>query len=347
MHIALTADPDLPVPPRFYGGIERIVYALAAGLVERGHHVHLFAHRNSTAPGSLHPYPADRSRGGVNVLRNMWHVASGVLATGADIVHSFGRLAYVAPLLRSRVPVVMSYQRAITSSRVKWATRLAHGELAFVGCSRHLIAPIANGRKCFVVHNGVSETSYRFQPQVASDAPLIFLGRIEHIKGPHLAIDVARRTGRRLLLAGNVSAGSEHEEYFTTRIQPFIDGDRVTYLGEVDDAGKNELLGRGSALLMPVLWDEPFGIVMAEALACGLPVIGLNRGSVPEIVEQGINGFVCDSVEDMAVAVQRVHAIDRRACRRTMEQRFSHRVMVDRYEALYTSLTDGARCGER
>lgn len=344
MHIALTADPELPVPPGLYGGIERIIYAIAAGLVERGHRVSLFAHHASKVPCTLYPYPADRSRGSMDLLRNVWHVSAGVLGKGVDIVHSFGRLAYIAPLLPAGVPVLMSYQRPITASRVKWAIRLSRGNIGFAAVSRHhLIDPATKNGKWFVVYNGVSESSYRFEPRIAADAPLVFLGRLEHIKGPHLAIEVARQTGRRLLLAGNVPSGKEHQEYFATRIRPFIDGDRVRYLGPVDDRAKNELLGAGFALLMPVLWDELFGIVMTEALACGLPIIGLNRGAVPEIVQQGVNGFVCDSVEEMIAAVHRIPSIDRRACRQTMEERFSERVMVDQYEALYLRLVDAGR----
>ncbi|OFW11384.1 MAG: hypothetical protein A3H96_00325 [Acidobacteria bacterium RIFCSPLOWO2_02_FULL_67_36] len=344
MHIALTADPELPVPPGLYGGIERMIFALATGLVERGHQVRLFANRDSKVPCALHPYPADRSRGGLAVLRNTWHVSAGVLGKGVDIVHSFGRLAYIAPLLPVGVPVLMSYQRPITASRVKWAIRLSGGKIGFAGCSRyHMMAPAAENGKWFLVYDGVSESSYRFEPRIAADAPLIFLGRIERIKGPHLAIEVARQTGRRLWLAGNVPSAKEHQEYFATHIRPFIDGDRVRYLGPVDDRAKNELLGAGFALLMPVLWEELFGIVMAEALACGLPIIGLNRGAVPEIVQQGVNGFVCDSVEEMIAAVHRIPSIDRRACRQIMEERFSDRVMVDKYEALYLRLVDAGR----
>jgi glycosyltransferase involved in cell wall biosynthesis len=343
VRIAITADPELPVPPRFYGGIERVVHALASGLVERGHDVTVFAHPDSTVPGTLRPYPVDRSDGAVNIVRNAWRVSSGVLRGRFDVVHSFGRLAYIAPLLPARIPVLMTYQRPITANRVNWAIRLSHGSIAFSACSRHLLAPVGAHANRFVVYNGVSEASYTCTPSVGADAPLVFLGRVEHIKGPHLAIDVARRAGRRLVIAGNVPAGPEHRAFFANEIQPRLDGDRIRYVGPVDDRAKNELLGTASALLMPVLWDEPFGIVMAEALACGVPVIGLNRGSVPEVVQQGVNGFVCDSVEDMVSATGRLGSIDRGACRQTMEERFSNRVMIDAYEAIYAQLT--AACG--
>lgn len=339
MRIALTADPEIPVPPTLYGGIERMIHDIAIGLIERGHDVTLFAHRGSSAPCDIKPYPAENSRGAAAVLRNAWHVSTNVLGKGFDIVHSFGRLAYLAPVLAARVPVLMSYQRSVTESRVRWATKLSGGRIGFAAVSRHHLAgaPVAYGR-WFVVYNGASENAYRFRPHVSEDAPLVFLGRMESIKGPHLAIDVAQKSGRRLVLAGNISKGLEHERYFETQVRPFVDGDQIQYVGPLDDAGKNQLLGNGYAFLMPVLWDELFGIVMAEALACGLPIIGLRRGAVPEIVEEGVNGFACDSVDEMVAAVAQIPFIDRRDCRRILEERFSDRAMVDGYEAAYRQL---------
>jgi glycosyltransferase involved in cell wall biosynthesis len=343
VRIALTADPEIPVPPTLYGGIERMVHGLATGLVARGHDVTLFAHRDSATDGALKPYPADNSRGAGAVVRNTWHVWRNVAGKRFDIVHSFGRLAYVAPLFAARMPVLMSYQRFVTPSRVKLASLLSGGRIGFAAVSRQLLAAAPAGYgKWFVVYNGVSEQSYRFVATVSADAPLVFLGRIEQIKGPHLAIEVARKTGHRLVIAGNLPKGEEHERYFETKIRPLIDDDQIRYLGPVDDRAKNDLLGSGLAMLMPVLWEEPFGIVMAEALACGLPIIGLRRGAVPEVVEDGVNGFVCDSVQDMVAAVARIPAIDRRQCRRILEERFSERAMIDGYLSAYVALMKAA-----
>jgi glycosyltransferase involved in cell wall biosynthesis len=155
------------------------------------------------------------------------------------------------------------------------------------------------------VHNAVDVSRYTFAPQAGSTAPLVFLGRIEHIKGTHVAIDVARRAGRQLVLAGNVPPA--HQTYFDEQVRPHIDGKAVVYLGPVDDARKNALLSRAAALLMPVLWEEPFGIVMAEALACG----GLSR----------------------------------RECRDSAEQRFSQAALVDGYTQVYRDVL--ARAGSR
>jgi glycosyltransferase involved in cell wall biosynthesis len=190
-----------------------------------------------------------------------------------------------------------------------------------------------------VIHNAVDVARYRFSPAVAADAPLVFLGRIEAIKGPHLAIDIARRSGRRLVIAGNVSP--EHQGYFDQHVRPLIDGYRVEYIGPVDDSQKSELLSSAAALLMPILWEEPFGIVMAEALACGTPVVGLRRGAVPEVVDEGVTGFVRDTPDELVDAVAAVAGLDRPACRRAAEQRFSAEMLVDAHEALYRDVLKG------
>jgi glycosyltransferase involved in cell wall biosynthesis len=184
-----------------------------------------------------------------------------------------------------------------------------------------------------VIPNAVPIDRYQFAPAVAADAPLVFLGRIEPIKGPEIAVDIARRAGRRLVIAGNVP--DAYRRFFDDAIAPCVDGRQISYVGPVDDAAKNALLGTAAALLMPIQWDEPFGIVMAEALACGTPVVGLARGSVPEVVDDGVTGFVGATVEDLAAAVAKLDAIDRAACRRAAEERYSDAVVVSHYEALY------------
>jgi glycosyltransferase involved in cell wall biosynthesis len=258
-----------------------------------------------------------------------------------DVVHSFGRLAYLLPILPLRVPKVMTYQREVTPRTVRWATRLAHGSLQYTGCSRSLIRPIDHIGRWRAIYNAVPMGRYPFTQTVAPDAPLVFLGRVEAIKGAHLAIQVARQTGRRLVIAGNRPDATEHQAYFQREVRPHVDGRQVVYVGPVDDAQKGELLAGAAALLMPVLWDEPFGIVMAEALACGTPVIGLARGAVPEVVDDGVTGFVCKDADEMAAAVHRLPSLSRAACRRAADQRFSESVLVDAYESLYQEIVFG------
>ena len=214
------------------------------------------------------------------------------------------------------------------------AVRLGGDSILFTGCSTSLYASqngAAGGSRWRTVFNCVDPSSYVAVTSVRGNAPLAFLGRIERIKGTHTAIQIAKASGRPLAIAGNVADA----EYFRTEIAPHLDDRQVTYIGEVDDAAKNRLLGDSAALLMPIEWDEPFGIVMAEAFACGTPVIGFPRGSVPEVVRDGINGFVVGNVAEASQAVKRLDRIDREAVRRDCDERFSCDAIVGAYEQLY------------
>jgi len=336
--IAITVDPEIPVPPLYYGGIERVVDLLVHGLVDRGHKVVLFAHPESSVPCHLEPYPSTKSRGSGDLFRNALHVSRRILDCKPDVVHSFGRLAYLTPMLLRAVPKVMTYQRIITPRSVQLGEALAGKSLHFTACSQDLMKAYAGKSNWHVVYNAVSASAYVPSFTVPADAPLAFLGRVEEIKGPHLAIQAARQSGRRLIIAGNVPEEAKHKEFFNAFVRPYVDGKNIEYVGPVNDAQKNQLLAGAAALLMPILWDEPFGIVMAEALACGTPVIGFGRGAVPEIVREGVNGFVCDSVESMAAAIGRLGELDRRVSRRVFETKFSDTVMLDSYCSVYNQI---------
>jgi glycosyltransferase involved in cell wall biosynthesis len=334
LRIAITTDPELPVPPRLYGGIERIVHVLVEGLIADGHHVVLFGHRDSRVSCELVPLPGTSSQSAIDTARNATTIARRVADGHFDVIHSFGRLAYLTPLAWSPLRKIMTYQRPITPASIARARRLFGSSLEFTGCSRHLIRGVESLGRWHVVYNGVSLAAYTFRDGVAPDAPVVFLGRLEEIKGPHLAIESAGLAGRDIILAGNVE--SEHQRYFDEHIRPFVDESKVKYIGPVDDREKNDLLGRAAALLMPILWNEPFGIVMAEALACGTPVIAFNRGSVPELVDDDVTGFLVSDAQGMADAIRHSDSLSRRACRVAAEERFSDRVMVRAYEALYS-----------
>ena len=338
--VVVTADPEIPVPPAQYGGIERIVHLLVEGLMRHGHEVVLIGHRDSRVSCELVPYPG-RSQAPLDIVRNAGAVAATVRRHHADIVHSFGRLAYLAALARHPVHKIMLYQRAVTPRSIRAAVTLFGRLIEFTACSRQQMAAVEALACWHVVYNGVPVDRFTFQPEVPADAPLVFLGRVEEIKGAHLAVEVARRSRRPLVIAGNVEP--EHRRYFRERIQPALDGRAVRYLGPVDDAQKNVLLGGAAALLMPIQWDEPFGIVMAESLACGTPVVGLRRGSVPEVVTDGETGVVADDLEGMIAGVSRLTAVDRRACRAAAETRFSDRVVVESYRRIYADAVCGSR----
>jgi glycosyltransferase involved in cell wall biosynthesis len=346
LRIALTADPELPVPPRLYGGIERIVDMLARGLVARGHDVVLFAHRESRSAGRLVSWPGRESRGPLDVTRNTTALALGVASGGFDLVHSFSRIAYLTPILPLPIPKLMTYQREISPRTIRAGYALSRGTLSFSAISHWMMADAQRIGRWTMIPNGVPMATYDFRREVDADAPLVFLGRIEEIKGPHLAIEIARRAGRRLVIAGNVP--DAHRGWFEAHVAPHVDGDRVRWIGPVDDAAKNTLLGQAAAFLMPILWEEPFGIVMAEALACGTPVLGLARGAVPEVVEDGVTGFVREDVQGLATAVSQLANIDRAACRARAERLYSDEAVVEAYLALYRRLiarrTGGEAC---
>jgi glycosyltransferase involved in cell wall biosynthesis len=180
---------------------------------------------------------------------------------------------------------------------------------------------------------------YTFQPTVAPDAPLVFLSRVEQIKGAHNAIAAARLTKRRLLIAGNHGTTGEAGRYWQEEIVPHLGKDGIEYVGSVNDEQKNALLGQAAAMIVPIEWEEPFGIVFAEALACGTPVISCPRGALPEIVRPGIDGYLVNNIEQTCTAIQNLPQINRRNCRQRAEDCFSASVIVDKYEQLYCSLT--------
>lgn len=336
MRIALTVDPELPVPCREYGGIERIVEMLIHGLLKRGHEVVLFADERSRVPCELVPYPGKSSFSKSDSFKNMRVLARETRRRGVNIIHSHSRLLYLLPVLTFSIPKIMTYHRHISRGPVLLGSILSAGRLHFTAVAGHLFRHVGRQSHWHVVYNGVPLHLYDFKPSVIPDAPLVFLGRVEYIKGTHLAIEVAQKSGRRLLIAGNIP--SEHQDYFENQIRPKLIPGRIDYLGPVDDKAKNKLLGEAACLLMPILWEEPFGLVVAEALACGTPVIALNRGAMPEILTDSVNGFLCDSVNQMVDAVNRLGQIQRRDCRQTAERRFSDDVIVNEYEKLYKAL---------
>jgi len=348
MRILITVDPEIPVPPATYGGIERIADMLVQGLMKGGHEVALVARKGSTCPASqLFTWPAMRSQSPLDSLRNTWRLTRAVRIFQPDVIHSFSRLAYLLPHLRGERPVVMSYQREPSLRTVGLALRLAEPDtLTFTGCSEYIAA---NGRRAGghwqAIPNFVDADRMTFRPTVASDAPLVFLSRVDRVKGADVAIAIARRSGARLLIAGNHADSGPEAEYWREQIEPEIGRDGIEYVGPVDDVQKNELLGRARAMLVPIQWNEPFGIVFAEALACGTPVISCPRGALPEIVRDGQEGFLVETVEDACRAIGELGKIDRRACRRRMEQEFSAPVVVGRYMELYDRLVRAMSLG--
>lgn len=336
MKIALTADPGLPVPPTLYGGIERIINLLITNYTQQGHEVTLFAHQDSTVNCKLISYPGT-DQSARSFIANSFIISKNILKSDFDIVHSFGRLGYLAPILSLKIPKLMSYQREPTISPIKKAFLLAKkNSLYFSGCSNYITNQIKPFAPAFTVYNGVSTETYQAKTTVNTDVPLIFLGRIEPIKGTHLAIEIALKTQKKLIIAGNIPP--EHQTYFDQQIKPFLNT-QITYVGAVDNQQKNNLLQNSLALLMPVQWNEPFGIVMIEAMACGTPVIGFKRGAVAEVITNGQTGFYGETITELIEAVQQVHLLDRSFVRKITEKQFSDTVIARQYLDLYQKIS--------
>ncbi len=341
MRLLLTADPEIEVPPRLYGGIERIVDVLVRRLQAKGHQVGLVARAGSTCPAdAFYPWPGHRSQSKTDTISNSLTLWKARRDFQPDLIHSFSRIAYLLPYLRGPVPLVMSFQRDPTPRTVGLAAKLAApGTLTFTGCSEY-IARIGrpSGGEWLGIHNFADTENLHFSPSVAADAPLVFLSRVEEIKGAHWAIEIARRTGNRLIIAGNHSDSGPEGDYWRSRIVPEIGHDGVEYIGPVDDVQKDKLLGGARAMVVPIRWNEPFGIVFAESLACGTPVISRPTGALPEIVRQGVDGFLVQSIEDGCAAVGKLDTIDRATCRRRAVEHFSADAVLARYLELYTRL---------
>jgi glycosyltransferase involved in cell wall biosynthesis len=342
MRVLITVDPEIPVPPVLYGGIERVVAALVKMLRTSGHDVALISNPESACRADVsYFWPGLRSGSALDTVSNMRKLRKAAADFEPNIIHSFSRILYMLPMLCSTLPKIMSFQREPTLRTVRASAALSFGSLSFTGCSKYICRQgRRGGGQWRPIHNFVDTDFYRFQPSVAHNAPLVFLSRIERIKGVHTAIAVARRTGRRLIIAGNHATSGTEFDYWTQEIKPQLTGD-IEYVGPVDDVQKNELLGRAAALIVPIEWNEPFGMVFAEALACGTPVISCPRGALPEIVRAGMDGFLAKSVDEACAAVASLHKISRGVCRKRVEDYFSPSVISAQYEQLYSERANG------
>ncbi|OFW43702.1 MAG: hypothetical protein A3J29_14620 [Acidobacteria bacterium RIFCSPLOWO2_12_FULL_67_14b] len=339
MKILLIMDPLIPVPPLHYGGIERVVADLAERLIERGHAVTLWAAPGSRSTARVEAFGREGEWTRWSNVRNTAALAARLIARPGqfDVVHNFGRLAYLLPVLRSRVGKLQTYMRRVNPANMRLVTRLGGRRLIYTAVSdaiRRFGQP--GGGDWRVVYNCARPSLYRVSLGVdAARAPLAFLGRLERCKGAHTAIDIALATGRTLVIAGNVSRLPDERQYFERELKPRFNDTQIRYIGPVDDAQKQTLLGDAAALLLPIEWEEPFPVVLPEALLCGTPVVALARGGVPEGITDGVTGFVRTTAGELAAVIPQLPAIDRARCRAEGERRFSDEVITSEYEALY------------
>jgi glycosyltransferase involved in cell wall biosynthesis len=325
------------VPPVTYGGTERVVSYLTEALIELGHQVTLIASGDSITkatliPGSPRSLRLDESK--PDTL--LHHVRElGIVERHAeqfDVVHFHTGLLQMPLARRLRVPSVTTLHGRLDLPDIRVALR-EFSDLPFVSISNAQRPPIPSLRWAATVYHGLPENLLPFRSE--PEKYLAFVGRISPEKRADRAIEIATKAGIELRIAAKVDAADE--EYFEREIKPLLSHPGVTYLGEINEQQKAALLGGARALLFPIDWPEPFGMVVIEAMSCGTPILAWNHGSVPELIDEGVNGWIVDSV-DRAVDVLKNARIDRRAVRGVFEERFTARRMARDYVRVYEAL---------
>lgn len=319
-------------PPRQYGAWETVAGNVADGLVARGWDVTLFATKDSITTAKLHAvidkgYEEDPSID--PKVAEYLHISEAFEhAADFDLIHSHYDFMALCSSRLVRTPVLTTIH-GFSSTKIKRVyEKYRDGYYASISdadraLTLHYLA---------TVYNGIDLSLYPFQAHAGDD--LVFLGRIHQDKGVHLAIEVAQKSGRRLIIAGII----QDQAYFRQRVEPHLDGDMIDYIGPVDVAGKNALFARAAAVLHLNILPERFGLVLAEANAAGVPVIAMNRGSCREVIADGRTGFLVDNVDQAVRALGRLSEIDRSACRQRVEQHFSIDTMVAAYEQVYAEI---------
>jgi glycosyltransferase involved in cell wall biosynthesis len=350
--IALVAPPWYPVPPRGYGGIELVVALLAGRLRAGGHEVALVAPVGSRRAAELAPTSWGGDLGGTAERLRELEYAARVhrwlgCGRGVEVVHDhcgYGTLLMAAAA--ARAPVLHTVHGPVEEP-LRGFYRSLRGIAGLVAISEAQRAAAPELPWVATVHNAVDVDALEQGPPDVRDPFLLCLARICPDKGQHLAIEVARRVGMRLVLAGKVETSPEGCAYFRERVAPHLDGDRVVHILNVAGARKARLLARATALLAPICWDEPFGLCMGEAMCSGTAVIAFRRGAAVELIEDGITGFLVDGPEAMADAVRGASAIDPLRCAARARARFAPQAMADGYVAAYARLLSGGSGARR
>ena len=338
IRIVIIAPPWVAVPPIAYGGTETVLDTLARGLRGSGHDVLLYTTGDSTCPvprASVLPRAIGVGVGGAATeLRHVIHAYEA--AAGADLVHDH---TLVGPVYADRfagLPVVTTNHGPFESELGDYYRAIGE-RTPIISISHHQASTARGIPIAAVIHHGVDTERFPAGPGDGDYA--LFLGRMCAEKGVDAAVRVARRAGVPLRIAAKMSEPAE-QLYFDRHVRPLLGGD-IEYVGEVGGAEKLTLLGNARCLLNPIAWPEPFGMVMVEALACGTPVVATPMGAVPEIVDDGVTGFVCSDEDALTEAMLAVSDIDRDACRKAVAERFSAERMVDDHVTLYESLVCG------
>jgi glycosyltransferase involved in cell wall biosynthesis len=339
LRIAQLAPITESVPPKKYGGTERIAHGLTEELVRRGHDVTLFASGDSITNARLvSVFPRALREARIKVLNGPSELSSLNFAlayasqSDFDIIHDHNGTLSLPTAHLATTPVVMTHHGPFTTTNRRLFEALSNPKIV---CISHSQASTARSFKpAAVIHNGLPLRKLPFS--ALHDGYLVFVGRISAEKGVHIAIEVAQYLNLPLIIAAKLDAVDR--PYFAEYIEPRLDNDQIRWIGEVDEHRKGELLSRARCFLNPLQWKEPFGLTMIEAMAAGCPVVAFNRGSVPEVVADGQTGYVVDDVDEMIEAVNHIDRLDRAQCRRFAIDHFDVSRMTDRYEELYYSL---------
>ena len=342
MKILLLMDPAIPVPPKYYGGIERVVYDIACKYVEMGHKVTLVSGPGSKSPDKLITYGENRDIQSIKIDYRLLSTVASILTKEIgqhDVIHNFGRLAWMFPIAWSRIRKVQTYMRYITPKNIEWLNLLGVRNIVYTAVSDAIVKTgISGGGEWRTIYNCAPGKDFTYTAEVSIDAPLVFLGRLEKCKGAHTAIKVAKLTNRKLIIAGNISPLKEEQAYFENEIKPHIDNDYIKYIGVVDNYQKNQLLSNAAAMLLPVEWYEPFPIVLPESYACGTPILAFPGGGVKEGIFEGKTGFLSNSVDEMSSQVSMIGQLSRSECRKMYIELYSDDKIATDYLSLYKNL---------
>jgi glycosyltransferase involved in cell wall biosynthesis len=338
MKIAQIAPLAERVPPKKYGGTERIVSALTEELVRRGHDVTLFASGDSITTAKLESvYPRGLREAHLKDIygTNHWTLLNTGLAyelqDDFDIIHDHVGPVNLPTANIASTPVVVTMHGDFNASNRKLFQTLRNPHVVTISQSQ--LYPLPGINHAGTVYNGLHMQEYPFSEE--NDGYLLFVGRLSMEKGPHYAIEVAQQMDKRLIMAAKLE--NQDRAYFREYIEPRL-SDRITWVGEVDEEERNRLMSRALCLLHPVTWREPFGLVIIEAMACGCPVVGFNRGSIPELIKTGETGYVVEDIEGMIDAVGNIAQIERSACRAHVLENFNVERMADGYEEIYQEI---------
>jgi glycosyltransferase involved in cell wall biosynthesis len=330
MRVAVLSSVAWRTPPNHYGPWEQVAYNIAKGVADLGADVTLFATGDSVSPGNLEfivdrGYEEDKETDAK--VAECMHISHLMESAGEyDLIHNnFDFL----PLTYSRLiktPIVTTIH-GFSSPMIIPVYKRYNDRVSYVSISNS----DRNSELSYIatVYNGLDPSKFTFNNE--PEDYLLFFGRIHHDKGTHEAIQIARKSGRRLLIAGIV----QDKDYFREKVEPYINGEQIVYLGSAGPEMRDRLLGNACALLHPINFEEPFGLSVAEAMFCGTPVIAYNRGSMPELISGGKTGFLVSSVDEAAEKVASVGGIDRGLCRATADDRFSMKRMASDYMAVY------------